>query len=164
MAILVRKARMDELEIVASILWEEVYSELDYAYVRKWIEESGWPFSAYNFWFVLAVDGKIAGVICWNIFDRYGSKVILNVAWMAIAGEYQGKGYGTALWKHSLEQVIQYLANLEEKVALIMVQVDEENNKARSFFRKVLAQPIEVIIHNVWGENNGVVFLFMPLS
>lgn len=159
-SVVVRKAQKRDLDIVARILWEEVYDELDYQHIRQWIKESGWPYTHFNCWFVIIAHDKVVGTICWNVFDQYGDTVILNVAWIAISSAFQNKGYGTLLWYASLKEISKQMRDSGRRIGLIFVQVDEENEKARGFFRKILDNPIEIRLKNVWKKDSGIIFFF----
>lgn len=157
-------AQKRHLLAIAKLLWKEIYDDIPFDRVYKWIANAYWPPNEFNQWFVLTLNTTIIGAICWSIYDQYGSKVILNISWLAITEEYQGQGFGKKLWDESFQQVCQGLKERGLKASLVIVQVDEENVKALRYFRKRLRNPTEVFVPNVWSGQNGVYFLFKKIG
>lgn len=77
--------------------------------------------------------------------------------------EYQGKGLGEILWSASKEMVWDTLEKARIRARMIFAQTDEENEKACQFYRKVLEDPIEVKISDVWEQGSGVIFFFKTI-
>lgn len=155
----VRKPEPHKLEEIARLIWAEVYDELAPADISEWLEKC-WPPSFHNQWFIIEVSGELAGAICWSLYDRYGRDVIFTISWLAVSTKWQNQGLGKLLWRTSQERVEDELKRRELNLNLIFVQVDEDNQRAYSFYKNIFGEYEEIRITNVWAKEVGIRFLF----
>jgi len=157
----VRKAKEKDLDIIVQIIKNEIYPELSFAEMKKWIKSLGWPPNPYVQWFVLEENGEIIGTMRWEVFDRYDERLILMSSWIAIKREYQHQGYGSYLWQKSKNILNEYWRSKGCKIVLIFTETEMENPSACNFYRKMLGNDlIEVKMPKIWWPKNNVIWFF----
>jgi len=145
-----------EVRAVAEIARDEIYDELTAKEVEEWLKNSGnYPYLQH---FVAEEDGEIVGFISWGLYDRYAKQIILEIAWMAIEEERQGRGIGKELLEKSLKEVKDSWRGLQ--VVAIIVDTDEENRKAQRFYERTLRPFQKVVIPKVWSDGEGTIIYF----
>ncbi len=93
---------------------------------------------------------NMVGFIC---FKELNNQVI-ELAWLAIEPEYQGKGVGTVLVNEGLKLLPNKYSICETKT-LSEVDPDPEYAKTRSFYKKLEFIPLETVNpYKDWGKDN----------
>jgi GNAT superfamily N-acetyltransferase len=160
----VRYARPEELNVIAKIIRDQIYPEISLEEMEEWIKGIGWPSNPYVQWFVLEKEGEIIGAMRWEVYDRYGEKLVLMSSWIAVREGYQKQGYGRYLWQKSKEIVDDYWKSRGCKVKLIFTETEEENLRACAFYRRALGNNlIEVRMQNTWHLENNIVWFFKEI-
>ena len=160
----VRMAKAEELNIIAEIIRDEVYPDISFVEMREWIKGLGWPPNPYVQWFVLERESEIIGAIRWEVYDRYGEKLVLMSSWFAIKRHYQGQGNGRYLWQKSREIMNEYWKSQGCREVLIFTETEEENSRACDFYRKILRNDlVEVKMRKTWWPKNNIVWFFKEI-
>lgn len=154
-------AKPEELEIIAEIIRDEIYSELSSSEMKEWIKGLGWPPNPYVQWFVVEKEKEVIGAMRWEVYDRYKGNVVLMSSWIAIKRGHQNHGIGSFLWEKSRKMISEYWRRKRCKEAVIFTEAEEENLRACAFYRKILGSHlIEVKMSSAWEPKNRIVWFF----
>jgi len=160
----IRKMRPSEIDKVCSIVSKEIYENAPVQEIREWVLSTGNYKTLYAPWYVATQKGnnEIVGCIRYMAydFDFIEKQMILAITLLAVDSSYQNSGVGTKLVKTSLNRLSKAWNEKGFKSVLLMVEADESNAIARNFYKKILSEPEELIIKDVWSEDEGTVFYY----
>jgi len=114
------------------------------AEVRKWIKlrHNSYPVSQF---FVGTLGRKIVGYILWFELGGLRKDAVFELEQIAVAPDYQGRGFGSTIIKESLKAVSLYLKRRGSALKLVKVTTGA-TNEAQKLYKDVLhAEPIAVI-------------------
>ena len=166
----IRRMQERELEQVAEIAKEEIYSFLTLEEIKDWLSSMKFPylqiFVADN---RLEIDlpADIAGFISWRLYDQSVNKVVLEIFWMAIKKEFQKTGVGRDLFITSFDRVRDYWEGRGMTISAILVAPYEKREGAQRFFEKFLRPSHKALIPDVWGTEfakQGIVVMSKILT
>jgi ribosomal protein S18 acetylase RimI-like enzyme len=147
---------------IAKIAHEEIYDEIPLNEIEKWIKNIGnFPYVQH---FVAEENNQILGFITWLLFDRYGNEIMLEIALMAIRNRFQKRRIGKKLLENSLKELKRYWLKRKLKIVMFFVDTDEENEKARRFYEKVIKPSDIITIPNIFYNHKAKIFYFKKLS
>ncbi len=158
-----------ELSKVLKIAVDEIYYDASLQEISEWItavsDVSG--SNLYSPWYTAknSKTGEIVGFIEYGVqdLDYTDRRVVLNISLLAVKSNSQGRGVGSTLVKTSLDMVCKKWNEHRFKPIMLRVETDEQRQKARKFYEKVLENPQRIIVKDVWRPNVGTVLYFKKL-
>ncbi len=112
--------------------------------VRKWIKlrHNSYPVGQF---FVGILGKKIVGYILWIELGGFRKEAVIELDQIAVAPEYQGRGFGKTIIKESLKNILSYLKKRGSALKLIKVTTGT-TNEAQKLYKDVLhAEPVATI-------------------
>jgi ribosomal protein S18 acetylase RimI-like enzyme len=89
---------------------------------------------------------------------------MLEIALMAIRNRFQKRRIGKKLLENSLKEMKRYWLKRKLKIVTFFVETDEENEKARRFYEKVIKPSDIITIPNIFNNHKAKIFYFKKLS
>lgn len=166
----IRLIQKGELEQVAEIAKERIYSFLSLEEIKNWLGSMKFPYLQ-----IFVADNRleanlpadIVGFISWRLYDQSVDKVVLEIFWMAIKEQFQETGIGKDLFITSFKRVRDYWESRGKTVSAILVAPYEKREGAQRFFEKILRPSHKALIPDVWGTEftkQGIIVMSKILS
>ena len=114
------------------------------AEVKKWIKlrHSSYPVGQF---FVGTLGRKIVGYILWLELGGFRKDAVIELDQIAVAPDYQGRGFGKTIIKESLKTVSLYLKKRGSKLKLVKVTTGTTNEAQKLYKDTLRAKPVAVI-------------------
>ncbi len=141
---LVRRMRDNDINQVVKIYLKCFKGMHEPVKVRKWIalRQSSYPI---NQFFVGTLQGKIVGYILWVELGGFRKDAVFELDQIAVAPDYQGRGFGKTIIKESLKGISSYLKRRKSTLKLVKVTTGI-SNEAQKLYKEVLnAKPVATI-------------------
>jgi len=112
--------------------------------VRKWIKLRHTSYPVGQF-LVGVLDNKIVGYILWIELGGFRKEAVIELDQIAVAPDYQGRGFGKTIIKESLKAVSSYLKKRGSTVKLVKVTTGTTNEAQKLYKDTLHAQPVAII-------------------
>ncbi len=112
--------------------------------VRKWIKLRHASYPAGQF-FVGALGSKIVGYILWIELGGFRKEAVIELDQIAVAPDYQGRGFGKTIIKESMKTVSSYLKKRGSTLKLVKVTTGTTNEAQKLYKDTLHAEPVAVI-------------------
>jgi len=114
------------------------------AEVRKWIKlrHNSYPSSQF---FVGTLGKTIVGYILWTELGGFRENAVFELEQIAVAPDYQHRGFGRMIIKESLKLISLYLKRRGSKLKLVKVTTGTTNEAQKLYKDALHAKPVAVI-------------------
>jgi len=143
-SIVVRQMRNNDIGQVADIYLKCFRGMSKPSEVRKWIKlrQASYPVGQF---FVGALGKKIVGYILWLELGGFRKDAVIELDQIAVAPDYQGRGFGKTIIKESLKAVSSYLKKRGSTLKLVKVTTGTTNEAQKLYKDTLNAQPVAII-------------------
>jgi GNAT superfamily N-acetyltransferase len=141
---IVRQMRDNDITQVAKIYLKCFKGMQKHEHVKKWIKLKHRSYPVNQF-FVGILQGKVIGYILWVELGGFRKDAVFELDQIAVAPDYQGRGFSKMIIKESLKVVATQLKRRKSTLKLVKVTTGVTNEAQKLYKDTLNAKPVATI-------------------